>query len=94
MSKLSSDASYIKLAKHMAKIEFSNEGIKAGASTILGGAKSDGGGGDRFDYLWDVPIEKIDLTFNKPFLYLIRDKSSGEIWFTGAVYQPIEYIKK
>lgn len=94
LSKLSSDASYIKLAKHMAKIEFSNEGIKAGASTILGGAKSDGGGGDRFDYLWDVPIEKIDLTFNKPFLYLIRDKSSGEIWFTGAVYQPIEYIKK
>ncbi len=91
LSKLSSDASYIKLAKHMAKIEFSNEGIKAGASTIFGGA---GGGGGRFDYIWDVPIEKIDLTFNKPFLYLIRDKSSGEIWFTGAVYQPIEYIKK
>lgn len=39
-----------------------------------------------FDYEWEVPIEEIDLTFNKPFLFIIRDKTSGEVWFTGAVY--------
>ena len=82
--------SYIEVAKHGADIEFSNMGIKAGAATIMGGA---GGGGSFFEYLWDVPVETIDLTFDKPFLYLIRDKNSGEIWFVGTVYEPIEKVK-
>ena len=84
------DKSYIEVAKHGADIEFSNMGIKAGAATIMGGA---GGGGSFFEYLWDVPVETIDLTFDKPFLYLIRDKNSGEIWFVGTVYEPIEKVK-
>lgn len=87
LSKLSKTGSYIKIAKHKANIEFSNEGIKAGAATFMGGA---GAGGLRFEYLWDVPVVEIDLTFNKPFMYLIRDKNSGEVWFTGMVYEPIE----
>lgn len=85
LSGISKEGSYIARAKHAATIEFSNEGIKAGAATIMGGA---GGGGLHFDYQWDVPVEKIDLSFNKPFLYLIRDKNSGEIWFVGTVYEP------
>ena len=78
---------FINDVTHKANIEFSNEGIKAAAVTEnsgLGDANGD------FQYNFDVPIVKIDLTFNKPYLYLIRDKNSGEIWFMGSVYQPTE----
>lgn len=89
LSNMTKTESYIAVAKHAATIDFSNAGIKAGAATTAGGL---GGGGEYFDYLWDVPVEKIDLTFDKPFLYLIRDKDTGEVWFTGTVYKPSERI--
>ena len=79
---------FIKVAKHNTTIDFSNEGIKASAATVLGGGI--GGGGPHFEYLWDVPVEKVDLTFDKPFMYLIRNKDTGEIWFVGTVYEPTE----
>ena len=72
-------------AAHAAMIDFSNEGIKAAAVTLAGGM---GAGGDPFDYLWDVPVEEIDMTFDRPFMYLIRDKKTGEVWFMGTVYEP------
>lgn len=81
------DNAYITEAKHSANIEFSNDGIKAAAVTSEGGAGSVSEG---FDYIFDVPIETIDLTFNRPFMYLIRDKDTGEIWFAGTVYEPID----
>ena len=77
--------SHIKISKQKATIEFSNEGIKAAAATEVGGAGGLSGG---YDYLFDVPIKFIDLTFDKPFMYIIRDKDSGEVWFTGTVYEP------
>ena len=73
-------------AKHKATIEFSNEGIKAAAVSVEGGAGNTGGG---FNYLFEVPTKRIDLTFDNPYLYLIRDKDSGEVWFIGTVYEPI-----
>ncbi len=73
-------------AKHKANIEFSNEGIKAAAASNEGGAGNTGGG---FNYLFEVPVKRIDLTFDNPYLYLIRDKDSGEVWFIGTVYEPI-----
>ncbi len=76
---------YISSAKHKAKIEFSNDGIKAAAATKMGGAGSTYGG---FNYLYEVPVEEIDITFDKPFIYLIRDKATGEVWFMGSVYEP------
>ncbi len=75
---------YIDQSIHKADIDFSNDGIKAAAVTAFGGK---GAAGEDFDYKWNVPIEEIDLTFDKPFLFLIRDKSTGEIWFTGTVYE-------
>ena len=36
-----------------------------------------------------VPVEEIDLTFDKPFLFIIRDKETGEVWFAGTVYEPL-----
>ncbi|MBR3594817.1 hypothetical protein IKL45_01085 [Candidatus Saccharibacteria bacterium] len=77
---------HIDVAIHKADIEFSNEGIKAAAVTAFGGMGA--GAIERFDYSWDVPVEEIDLTFDKPFLFLIRDKATGEVWFTGTVYSP------
>lgn len=79
---------FIDSAVHKANIEFSNEGIKAAAATAMGGK---GAAGCWFDHIYEVPVETIDLTFDKPYLYLVRDKASGEVWFTGTVYQPIEY---
>ena len=46
-----------------------------------------GGGGD-YDYFFDIPVEIIDITFDKPYMFLIRDVETGEIWFTGTVYEP------
>ena len=78
---------YISSAAHKATIEFSNEGIKASAATTMGGFGATAGG---FEYLYEVPVEIIDITFDRPYLYLIRDTASGEVWFTGTVYNPIE----
>lgn len=81
---------YIGSASHKANIDFSNEGIKAAAATEFGGMGNDT---DGFEYLYDVPVEIIDLTFDKPYMFLIRDKETGEVWFTGNVYEPTEYTK-
>lgn len=82
---------YIDSINHKTNIEFSNDGIKAGAATEMGGS------GDtscpRFNYYYSVPVKKIDLTFDNPYLFIIRDKSTGEVWFTGTVYEPIEHTE-
>ena len=69
-----------------ANIEFSNDGIKAAPATAMGGM---GSTGCWFDYKYETPVKEIDLTFDKPYLFLIRDKDSGEVWFTGTVYNPL-----
>ena len=83
---LKSSKQYINEASHKAKIEFSNDGIKAGAATSMGGAGATSGG---FNYLFEIPVEEIDMTFDNPYMYIIRDKKTGEVWFTGTVYEPI-----
>lgn len=86
LTKICDDESiYITDAKHKANIEFTQDGIKAAAATILGG----GGAGEYFNYIFDVPVEEIDLTFDKPYMFLIRDKENGETWFVGTVYEPM-----
>lgn len=91
LSKLTKEKGvFINDIAHKANIEFSNDGIKAGAVTEVGAA---GALSCEFKYDFPVPIKKIDLTFNNPYLFLIRDKSTGEVWFTGTVYEPIEYTE-
>ena len=88
LSKLTNvEDAYINKAIHKANIEFTQDGIKAAAATMFGGL---GAGGD-FDYYYDLPVEEIDLTFNKPYMYLIRDVKNGEVWFAGAVYEPLDW---
>lgn len=79
---ISSEKLYVTDAKHKANIFFCNRGIKAAAATAEYGGM--GGGG----FVFPVPTEVIDITFDKPFLFLIRDKKTGESWFLGTVYQP------
>ena len=81
----SQKGTYIYNTEHKATIEFTQDGIKASAVTTAGGA----GMGGSFDYLYKVPVERIDLTFNKPYMFIVRDKSTGEVWFTGTVYEPL-----
>lgn len=74
-------------AIHQATIELSNDGIRASAATAIGGAGA--AHGPYFEHLFKVPVKEIDMIFDKPFMYIIRDKDSGEVWFTGTVYEPI-----
>ena len=84
----SANGEYISDAIHKANIEFTQEGIKAAAATLMGGK---GAGDPEFDYIYDVPIEEIDLTFDEPYLFIIRDKDTGDVWFTGTVYEPLAW---
>ncbi len=79
--------SYIDKISHKANIEFSNEGIKASAATQGGGL---GAAMCGFEHLYEVPVKTINMTFNKPYIFLIRDKKTEEVWFVGKVYEPIE----
>jgi serine protease inhibitor len=85
LSGITDNQEYIAKAVHKANIDFSNEGIKAAAITAFGGK---GAAGCWFEHLYDVPVKTIDLTFDKPYMYIIRDKNSGEVWFMGTVYEP------
>ena len=90
LSNMTSQKEVIDKAVHKANIEFSNDGIKAAAATALAGLGAAGGG---FDYQFKIPVEEIDVTFDKPYLYLIRDKATGEVWFAGTVYEPKTTVK-
>ena len=68
---------YVADALHKANIDFSEKGIKAAAVTVMAMYEANA--------LMGRPQEvKID----KPFLFLIRDKNTKEVWFTGTVYEP------
>lgn len=91
LSNITSSGAYIAEAAHKANIEFSNDGIKASAATMMGGLGAMDCG---FEYDFDVPVKEIDLTFDNPYMFLIRDKDTKEVWFVGTVYEPIEKEKE
>lgn len=66
-------------AIHKANIDFTEKGIKAAAVTVM--------------MMTDTsaimqPNKPEDVKIDNPFMYLIRDKETGEIWFIGTVYEP------
>lgn len=75
---------YVDDAIHKTKIELNEKGTKAAAVTYFG-LKANA----------MLPQEEkiIDITFNKPFIYLIREKKSNEILFFGTVYEPTIWTK-
>lgn len=78
-SKISDTGLYVGDVLHKADIEFSEEGVKAAAVTVI----------MMLDGMVMADEERpIDIIFDNPFAYVIRDKNSGEIWFVGTVYEP------
>ena len=64
---------------HQAKIEFGEKGVKAAAVTVL----------IMYEKSAIEPQKKtINITFDRPFMYVIRDKKTKDVWFMGTVYEP------
>ena len=77
LSKISDDL-YVSKTIQKTFIDLNEKGTKASASTgvIL----------DNY-----ATIEKDELIFNKPFIYIIKEKHEDNIWFIGVVNSPTEY---
>lgn len=71
---------YVSDAIHKANIDFTEKGIKAAAVTAFGLTE----GASMYE---EVP-QPVVIHIDNPFLFLIRDRDNGAIWFAGAVYQP------
>lgn len=69
--------------KHKAKIDFTEKGVKAAAATVIFAIAS----------AMNVERKVEYLSFDKPFLYIIRDKNTKQIWFVGTVYEPNSWDK-
>ncbi len=67
---------------HKANIKCSEKGVKAAAATVI--IMKD----NAMPFEPDSK-EKIYLNFNKPFMYIIRDTKTKEVWFVGTVYEPL-----
>ena len=79
LSNMSNSKLYVSEALHKANIDFTEKGVKAAAVTVFG--------------IKDLalPLETPkpeEIRIDKPFLYVIKDKNTGEIWFVGTVYEP------
>ena len=72
---------YINQAIHKSHIELSENGTKAAAVTIFMMYKN-----TSFE---PEPKEVINIEFNRPFIYIIKEKNSDNIWFFGTVYEPM-----
>ena len=81
-SKMASEPLYVSQAIHKANIDFSEKGIKAAAITIFAMLESMALDPDSRE------PKILTITFDKPFMFLIRDKNTGEKWFVGTVYEP------
>jgi len=75
---------YVSEAIHKAVIEFTEKGAKAAAVTVFGMTAAKG-----------LPREKhpVNVIIDQPFMFIIRDKSTKDIWFTGTVYEPNSWEK-
>ena len=71
---------YVGEAIHKTHIELNESGTKAAAVTYFGMFKNSA--------MMPGEVETVDIKFNKPFVYMIREKNTGEILFFGAVYEP------
>lgn len=69
---------FVSDALHKANIDFSEKGVKAAAVTAIYGNEAAA-------LVEEKPIE---ININKPFMYIVRDKSNQEVWFVGTVYKP------
>ena len=73
------DNLYVGTAIHKTYIDLNEKGTKAAAVTFFG-----------IDSYAALPQDKeiINIEFNRPFVYMIRDAKTKEMLFFGAVYEP------
>ena len=83
-SDMSQEKLFVGDALHKANIDFTEKGVKAAAVTVFM-MMSATAIQDRVQ----PEVVKID----KPFLFVIKDKETDEIWFTGTVYNPNSWEK-
>lgn len=76
------DGLYVSKAIHKSHIELSENGTKAAAVTIF---TMDTNAIDINEK------EIIKIKFDKPFIYIIKEKNNDNIWFMGAVYEPLKW---
>ena len=69
---------YVGEALHKANIDFTEKGVKAAAVTVMAMFEKSAIMNP------EIPIE-IDI--DRPFVFLIRDKKTKEIWFVGTMYE-------
>ena len=82
LSKISKNKLYVSQAIHMTHISLNEKGTKAAAVTYFGLEKS----AAAFD-----EKQYIDIKFDKPFMYIIRDSKTKEMLFFGVVESPNEW---
>lgn len=69
---------YVDEAIHKTKIELNEVGTKAAAVTYFGMKNT----------AFYEDTQEINIIFNRPFIYMIRDKITKEIIFFGSLYEP------
>lgn len=74
---------YVGEAVHKTKIELNEKGTKAAAVTYFGMFKASA--------MLEKDYEEINIKFNKPFVYMIRESNTGELLFFGTVFEPNEW---
>ena len=72
-------------AIHKTFIDLSETGTKAAAVTYFG-LKANGA-------FMEEDYQEINIEFNKPFIYMIREKNTNELLFFGTVYEPNKWEK-
>ena len=72
---------YVDKVLHKSHIELSENGTKAAAVTVI-----------MLNYKSAIDERKIvNIKFDKPFIYIIKEKNTDNIWFFGTVYKPMKY---
>ena len=74
---------YVSQAIHKSHIELTEKGTKAAAVTYIEMTEKSSAVPSK-----ENKIEHINIKFNKPFIYVIREKNTNEMLFFGVVYEP------
>ena len=70
---------YISEVMHKALVEVNEEGTEAAAATVIfGGVMTE-----------SVRPPPVEMTIDRPFIFLIRDNATGSILFAGRVMNPV-----
>jgi len=87
---------FVSDALHKTDIKFTEDGLKDAAAPVIGEfttcgttitteTKASISETETATISINMPI---DITINQPFMFIIRDKNTKDIWFTGTVYEP------